>query len=375
VAGPVVAGALKVLAAVAIGGTAAGGIALASGDSSTTAVVTRIVDGDTIDVSYEGDTHRIRLLNIDTPETVDPEEPVECLGPEATAFLRDRLPRGTEVVLRYDEEREDRYERELAGVYVGDSLINAEIARAGLGVAMSVAPNTRFLLEVEAAQEEARSAKRGLYDEDVTCTVPAQLEAAEATAETTTAAPPSEGAGLDAFDAHADELADLAADVRRLARLLAGDPRDFPLVAFTSAEIGRMSRRVAEVAERVDFVETLSRDARAAEQERFDDAQRAAEEAKRKAEEEAARRAADQAAREAAEEQSRASYEGSGGSSSDSSSSNSGSSSSGGGSGSSSGGGYDGYTGCRAYGPGGTSFDEQGRRYTKIDCDTRQPIG
>ena len=77
-------------------------------------VVQRVVDGDTVDVSVGGTTTRIRLLNVDTPETVDPNRPVQCLGPEATEFLKSVLPAGTAVRLEYDEERIDRFDRTLA---------------------------------------------------------------------------------------------------------------------------------------------------------------------------------------------------------------------------------------------------------------------
>ncbi|WP_309055182.1 thermonuclease family protein, partial [Streptomyces sp.] len=58
-------------------------------------VVERVIDGDTVDVRKEGEVVRVRLLNIDTPETKDPNELVECFGPEATALLEQLLPPGT----------------------------------------------------------------------------------------------------------------------------------------------------------------------------------------------------------------------------------------------------------------------------------------
>lgn len=119
--------------------------AIPDGGESQRARIVRVVDGDTIVVDYDGTDHRVRLLNVDTPETVQPGQPVQCLGPEATAFLRDRLPVGAPVVLRFDEERLDRYDRELAGVFdAEDALVNAKIARAGLGVAVLYEPNRRF---------------------------------------------------------------------------------------------------------------------------------------------------------------------------------------------------------------------------------------
>ncbi|WP_373696021.1 thermonuclease family protein [Actinomycetospora aurantiaca] len=61
---------------------------------------------------------------------------VECLGPEASAHLASLLAPGDVVTLTYDEDRFDRYGRVLAGVEKGDVLVNAEMARQGLGVAV-----------------------------------------------------------------------------------------------------------------------------------------------------------------------------------------------------------------------------------------------
>ncbi|WP_427197751.1 thermonuclease family protein [Ornithinimicrobium sp. Y1847] len=69
-----------------------GGVAAAKmGPSGVArATVVKVVDGDTIDVAYGGDTHRVRLLNVDAPETKHPGKAVECLGREATRFLEER---------------------------------------------------------------------------------------------------------------------------------------------------------------------------------------------------------------------------------------------------------------------------------------------
>ena len=64
----------------------AGSVAVTA-TAAETATVTKIVDGDTIDVLRDGAEVRVRLLNVDTPESVDPDEPVQCLGPESTEFL------------------------------------------------------------------------------------------------------------------------------------------------------------------------------------------------------------------------------------------------------------------------------------------------
>ena len=86
----------------------------------------------------------MRLLNVDAPETVDPNSEVECLGPEASQRLKELLPEGSTVDLAFDDERTDRYGRTLAGVYADGELVNAQLASEGLAVPMTVGSNTRF---------------------------------------------------------------------------------------------------------------------------------------------------------------------------------------------------------------------------------------
>ncbi|MGB5953618.1 MAG: thermonuclease family protein [Ornithinimicrobium sp.] len=154
---------LAVAAALAWG---AGGL---WGDEDTV-IVERVVDGDTIDVLRDGEAIRVRLLNIDTPESVDPNRPQECLGEEASAYLSQLLPAGSEVELQYDEERFDPYDRELAAVFLDDVLVNAEIARAGYGEPLLIEPNDRFYADVQAAWDHADAAQVGLFSPQAPCT-------------------------------------------------------------------------------------------------------------------------------------------------------------------------------------------------------------
>ncbi|MBB5832781.1 micrococcal nuclease [Brachybacterium aquaticum] len=158
---------------VVVGAVAAGAVGGIGGDGRGTVV--RVVDGDTLIADIRGEETTIRLLNIDTPETKDPDQPVQCLGPEASEFLAERLPAGTEIELEYDQERTDRYGRTLAGVLESDSLVNAEIAAAGLGVPVLFEPNDRFLPEVEEAASTAQADGLGLFAADIACTIPAQI--------------------------------------------------------------------------------------------------------------------------------------------------------------------------------------------------------
>jgi micrococcal nuclease len=124
--------------------------------------VERVVDGDTLLLD---DRARVRLIGVDTPESVKPNHPVEPFGPEASAFTREFVA-GGDVRLQFDRERKDQYGRFLAYVWVGDRMLNEELLRAGLARAMlryhfSESMKRRF----RQAQDEAQAAKRGIWSQ------------------------------------------------------------------------------------------------------------------------------------------------------------------------------------------------------------------
>src|SRR4030066_595806 len=80
---------------------------------------TRVIDGDTIVVTIGGQEEKVRLIGVDTPETVHPNKPVEYFGKEASEFTR-RMVEGKQVSLEYDWQRKDKYGRTLAYVYLKD---------------------------------------------------------------------------------------------------------------------------------------------------------------------------------------------------------------------------------------------------------------
>ncbi len=376
---------LTAIVAVAVVGTA-GGVAVAAQNRDKVGTVTHIVDGDTLDVRYGGEEHRVRLLNVDTPESVDPNSAVECLGPEATDFLAELLPVGTEVRLENDVELYDQYDRELAGVFLGETLVNAEIARAGFGAAVLYEPNDRFYNDVAAAQQEAKDAGTGLYATDIACTVPAQMNEYATAVDSAVKFAPATSADLQTLEARTATLLGAAATGAAVATLLDGDTSVLPLLAFTAGEIGEMTDRAARLSARTqDAIDGVAA-ARRAEEARLEAERIAREEAERRAAEEAARKAAEEEAarraaaeeaarRTAAQEAARRSAQAT--SPKAPSSSGSATRSSGSSSGGSSSGGGGKYTGCRAYGGGyaPNAIDDKGRPYTKIDCTTKRPIG
>lgn len=155
--------------------------------------VESISDGDTLRVTLGEVSTRVRLLNIDTPETHHPSKPVECMGPEATAALKSMISPGDTVVLRYDRRLYDRYDRLLAGVYAEGVLLNAEMARLGYGEPAVFDGNDRFLPEVEAAWEQARANGVGRFSGE--CGTAAEPIPEAAPAPAPEAAPASGDAG------------------------------------------------------------------------------------------------------------------------------------------------------------------------------------
>ncbi len=129
------------------------------------AEVTRVVDGDTIEVRVGGAVETVRLLGIDTPESVDPRSPVECFGREASEHTASLLPPGTPVVLVRDVEARDRYDRLLAYVYrSGDgTFVNHVLVRDGFAAVLTYPPNVAHAAELTAAARQARDEGRGLW--------------------------------------------------------------------------------------------------------------------------------------------------------------------------------------------------------------------
>jgi micrococcal nuclease len=152
---------LAVLAvAAALGGNAVLGGA-SDGGPGGTAVVERVVDGDTI-VLRGGE--RVRYIGVDTPESVKPGTPVQCFA-KAASDANERLVEGERVRLAYDAEPRDRYGRTLAYVHrERDGLfVNAELVRRGYAVPLTIPPNVAHAGEFRRLARAARRDGRGLW--------------------------------------------------------------------------------------------------------------------------------------------------------------------------------------------------------------------
>ena len=134
--------------------------------------VSRVVDGDTIVVTVAGEDRRVRLIGVDTPETVHPNKPVQQYGREASAFTKKSLQNKT-VWLEYDVAPLDKYERHLAYVWLAKpgageeairrDMFNARLLLGGYGKVMTIQPNSKYADIFVKFQQEARTEKRGLW--------------------------------------------------------------------------------------------------------------------------------------------------------------------------------------------------------------------
>ena len=133
-----------------------------AGPPSVYAYVIRVVDGDTVEARIGGEVEDVRLIGVDTPETVKPETPVECFGPQASEFTH-RLLKRRRVRLVFGVERFDVYDRLLAYVYIGHRFFNAELVRRGLARTLAIPPNTRYRARFKSLELAAARAGRGLW--------------------------------------------------------------------------------------------------------------------------------------------------------------------------------------------------------------------
>ena len=127
--------------------------------------ILKVVDGDTVDIDLDGHTERVRLIGVNTPETKHPTKPIECFGPEASAYLTTLLPKGTTVRIERDVEARDRYGRMLLYLDLGsnDLFINLDLVARGYGTPMSIEPNTFHRNDFVRAAAQAEAANVGLW--------------------------------------------------------------------------------------------------------------------------------------------------------------------------------------------------------------------
>ncbi|WP_103105431.1 thermonuclease family protein [Brevibacillus reuszeri] len=146
------------MVAIMLGACASSGQPQANGQMEAT--VKRVVDGDTFELE---NGEKVRMIGMDTPETVKPNHPVEPYGKEASNFTKELLT-GQKVTLKFDVEPYDKYKRLLAYVYLSDgTFVNEKLVRDGYAHIMTIPPNVAKADLFLEAEREAREQNRGLW--------------------------------------------------------------------------------------------------------------------------------------------------------------------------------------------------------------------
>jgi len=127
--------------------------------------VVKVVDGDTIHITIDGKKETVRLIGINTPETVDPRKPVECFGVEASNKAKELLE-GKKVRVETDASQgeRDKYGRLLAYVFREDGLfVNNYMVAEGYAYEYTYRLPYKYQAEFKAAQQVAEKSGKGLW--------------------------------------------------------------------------------------------------------------------------------------------------------------------------------------------------------------------
>lgn len=133
------------------------------------AYVTNVADGDTIRVDYQGESYSVRLIGVDTPETVDPRKKVECFGKEASEFTTQMLLYQS-VILEQDPTQNDvdRYGRLLRYVKLKNGThVNYELIKQGFAHEYTYEIPYQYQKEFQEAEAMARKSALGLWNPSI----------------------------------------------------------------------------------------------------------------------------------------------------------------------------------------------------------------
>lgn len=126
--------------------------------------VSRVVDGDTFVAENDNNEQlKVRLIGVDTPETVKPNTPVQPYGKEASDYTKKHLT-NKDVYLEYDKEKEDRYGRTLAYVWLDDkTMYNEQLVKQGLAREKYYSPNGKYREAFEKSEDIAKEKKLNIW--------------------------------------------------------------------------------------------------------------------------------------------------------------------------------------------------------------------
>ena len=135
-------------------------------------------DGDTMRAVLAGENIRIRFLGINTPEVSGEDKVEEPYGNEALAYTKKRLDEAKKIEIEYDTvaDKEDRFGRKLAWIWVDDELFELELLEQGLAKTYMLKNDYKYAQELKAAERKAKNAKLGVWSENTSVAKPTSIE-------------------------------------------------------------------------------------------------------------------------------------------------------------------------------------------------------
>ncbi|AOT68305.1 stalk domain-containing protein [Geosporobacter ferrireducens] len=132
-------------------------------ETKTTYKVLRVVDGDTLEIEYNGKKEKVRLIGVDTPESVHPDATKNNeFGDVASKFTKGLLE-GKEIELEFDVQERDKYGRLLAYVYIDGKMYNKTLLEEGYAKVATFPPNVKYANDFVLIEKKARDANKGLW--------------------------------------------------------------------------------------------------------------------------------------------------------------------------------------------------------------------
>lgn len=130
--------------------------------------VVSVVDGDTFKIIYEGKEEKVRLIGIDTPESVHPDKSKNIeYGTQVSNYVKELIQK-KEVRLEFDVSQRDKYGRLLAYVYLeNNEMLNEKLLKEGYAKISTYPPNVKYVEHFTKIQEESRKNKVGLWNENI----------------------------------------------------------------------------------------------------------------------------------------------------------------------------------------------------------------
>ena len=129
----------------------------------------KCIDGDTVSLIVDGKIRRVRMLAIDTPESVTPDRPVGEYGVDASHYTCELITNAKNIYLEYDDnsDREDKYERVLAYVYADDIMIQKELLKKGYAKVAYLYGDYKYTKEFKELEKYAKENKLGIWQDDI----------------------------------------------------------------------------------------------------------------------------------------------------------------------------------------------------------------